>query len=36
MAIQWYPGHMTLARKKAAETMALTDVVIEKVEVLED
>ena len=29
MAIQWYPGHMTLARKKAAETMALTDVVIE-------
>src|SRR5664279_5607570 len=29
MAIQWYPGHMTLARNKAAETMALTDVVIE-------
>lgn len=32
MAIQWYPGHMTLARKKAAETMALTDVVIELVD----
>ncbi len=29
MSIQWYPGHMTLARKKAAETMAATDVVIE-------
>ena len=32
MSIQWYPGHMTLARKKAAETMALTDVVIEVVD----
>jgi ribosome biogenesis GTPase A len=29
MTIQWFPGHMTSARKKAAETMALTDVVIE-------
>ncbi len=29
MAIQWFPGHMTTARKKAAETMARTDVVIE-------
>ena len=29
MAIQWFPGHMTSARKKAAETMATTDVVIE-------
>ncbi|CAG0985083.1 Ribosome biogenesis GTPase A [Rhodocyclaceae bacterium] len=29
MAIQWFPGHMTSARKKAAETMAQTDVVIE-------
>ncbi|BAL24394.1 ribosome biogenesis GTPase YlqF [Azoarcus sp. KH32C] len=29
MPIQWFPGHMTSARKKAAETMALTDVVIE-------
>lgn len=29
MSIQWFPGHMTSARKKAAETMALTDVVIE-------
>ncbi|MCX7171907.1 MAG: ribosome biogenesis GTPase YlqF, partial [Proteobacteria bacterium] len=32
MSIQWYPGHMTLARSKAAETMALTDVVIEVVD----
>ena len=32
MAIQWFPGHMTSARKKAAETMALTDVVIEVVD----
>jgi ribosome biogenesis GTPase A len=29
MTIQWFPGHMTSARKKAAETMATTDVVIE-------
>ena len=29
MSIQWYPGHMTSARKKAAETMASIDVVIE-------
>ena len=29
MAIQWYPGHMTSAKKKAAETMASVDVVIE-------
>ena len=29
MTIQWFPGHMTSARKKAAETMAQTDVVIE-------
>jgi ribosome biogenesis GTPase A len=29
MAIQWFPGHMATARKKAAETMAQTDVVIE-------
>jgi ribosome biogenesis GTPase A len=29
MAIQWYPGHMTSARKKAGETMARIDVVIE-------
>ncbi len=29
MAIQWFPGHMTSARKKAAETMAEVDVVIE-------
>lgn len=29
MTIQWFPGHMTSARKKAAETMASIDVVIE-------
>ena len=29
MPIQWFPGHMTTARKKAAETMAQTDVVVE-------
>ena len=32
MPIQWFPGHMTSARKKAAETMAQTDVVIEVVD----
>lgn len=32
MAIQWFPGHMTSARKKASETMALTDVVVEVVD----
>ena len=29
MTIQWFPGHMTTARRKAAETMATSDVVIE-------
>ena len=29
MAIQWFPGHMTSARKKAAETMENIDIVIE-------
>jgi len=29
MSIQWFPGHMTSARKKAAETMEFIDVVIE-------
>ncbi len=29
MPIQWFPGHMTSARKRAAETLARTDVVIE-------
>jgi len=29
MSIQWYPGHMTSARKKTAETMERIDVVIE-------
>ena len=32
MSIQWFPGHMTSARKKAAETMASIDVVIEVVD----
>ncbi len=32
MPIQWFPGHMTSARRKAAETMAKTDVVIEVVD----
>jgi len=29
MSINWFPGHMTAARRKAAETLATTDVVIE-------
>jgi len=29
MSIQWFPGHMTSARKKAAETLAVADVVVE-------
>ncbi len=29
MSIQWYPGHMTQARKKAGETLAMADVVVE-------
>jgi ribosome biogenesis GTPase A len=29
MTIQWFPGHMTSAREKAAETMERMDVVIE-------
>lgn len=32
MSIQWFPGHMGLARKKAAETMEFVDVVIEVVD----
>jgi ribosome biogenesis GTPase A len=32
MSIQWFPGHMTSARRKAAETMEFTDVVIEVVD----
>ncbi|MDL2284021.1 ribosome biogenesis GTPase YlqF [Oxalobacter sp. OttesenSCG-928-P03] len=28
-SIQWFPGHMNAARKKAAETMKTTDLVIE-------
>jgi ribosome biogenesis GTPase A len=29
MSISWFPGHMASARKKAAETMAKVDVVVE-------
>jgi ribosome biogenesis GTPase A len=29
MSIQWFPGHMTSARKKAGETLAVADVVVE-------
>ena len=29
MSIQWFPGHMVAAQKKAAETMEFTDLVIE-------
>lgn len=32
MAIQWFPGHMNSARAKAAETMEVTDLVIEVVD----
>ncbi len=32
MAIQWFPGHMNSAKRKAAETMAKIDVVIEVVD----
>lgn len=32
MSIQWFPGHMHSARRKAAETMASIDVVIELVD----
>ncbi len=32
MSIQWFPGHMTSARKKAAETLAMVDVVVEVVD----
>ena len=32
MTIQWFPGHMSIARKKAAEKMEWVDVVIEIVD----
>ncbi|MEO8006173.1 MAG: ribosome biogenesis GTPase YlqF [Betaproteobacteria bacterium] len=32
MTIQWFPGHMNLARKKAAESLEWVDVVIEVVD----
>lgn len=31
-SVQWFPGHMNLARKKAAETLEWVDVVIEVVD----
>jgi ribosome biogenesis GTPase A len=31
-SIQWFPGHMNSARRKAAENMAITDVIIEVVD----
>ena len=27
--IQWFPGHMNVARKEAAKTMEVTDVIVE-------
>ena len=32
MAIEWYPGHMTKARREIAEALAIVDVVIEVVD----
>jgi ribosome biogenesis GTPase A len=32
MSIQWFPGHMNAARKKAAEVMEKVDLVIEVVD----
>ncbi|HEY8023640.1 MAG TPA: ribosome biogenesis GTPase YlqF [Burkholderiaceae bacterium] len=32
MSIQWFPGHMNAARKKAAEAMEKTDMVVEVVD----
>jgi ribosome biogenesis GTPase A len=32
MSIQWFPGHMNAARKKAAESMEKTDMVVEVVD----
>lgn len=32
MSIQWFPGHMNAARKKAADTLAQADLVIEVVD----
>lgn len=29
MSIQWFPGHMNSARKEAAKTMEVIDVVVE-------
>jgi ribosome biogenesis GTPase A len=29
MSIQWFPGHMNTARKEAAKTMAMVDVIVE-------
>ena len=32
MAIQWYPGHMTVARREAAQAMESVDVIVEVVD----
>ena len=32
MQIQWYPGHMTRARRMMAENLKLIDVVVELVD----
>ena len=29
MSIQWFPGHMNTARKEAAKTMEVIDVIVE-------
>ena len=29
MSIQWFPGHMNAARKEAAKTMEVIDVIVE-------
>ena len=29
MAIQWYPGHMTVARREVAKSMESSDVIVE-------
>jgi hypothetical protein len=34
MSIGWFPGHMASARKKAAETLAKVDIVVEVVDVV--
>ena len=33
MSIQWFPGHMNTARKEAAKTMEVIDVIVEVLDV---